>query len=102
MPPAEGPNPGRYGDAHETAPRPSGLRLAPGSTVLDVACGPGSFTSAYAETVGPTGTAIGLDLSRPMLDRAMSDHAGTGSSYLLGSAHQLPFAARWPATARST
>lgn len=67
------------------------LRLAPGDRVLDVACGPGNFTREYADAVGPAGWAIGLDLSSPMLRRAVTHSSGTGASYVLGSAHALPF-----------
>lgn len=76
----------------EKAKAVEALRLGPGSTVLDIACGPGNFTSGFGEVVGPTGKAIGLDLSAPMLARALADNAGTGASYVLASGHRLPFA----------
>lgn len=68
------------------------LRLRPGDTVLDLACGPGNFTSAFAAAVGPTGCAVGVDLSAPMLARARTDNAGTGAQFARGDAHRLPFA----------
>lgn len=68
------------------------LRLRPGHRVLDVACGPGGFTAAYADAVGPDGLAVGVDLSRPMLERAVVAHPGP--AYLLGSGHALPFSDR--------
>lgn len=48
--------------------------LAPtgGATVLDVACGTGRFTRALAEDVGHDGVVIGLDVSAPMLARAVA------------------------------
>lgn len=67
------------------------LRLAPGDLVLDVACGPGNFTVAYAEAVGTEGVAIGIDLSRPMLRQAARDHGAPGTAYVEGSALRLPF-----------
>lgn len=67
------------------------LRLAPGDTVLDLACGPGSFTSVFAATVGPEGCALGLDTSAPMLARARIDNAATGARFVRGDAHRLPF-----------
>lgn len=67
------------------------LRLVPGSTVVDVACGPGNFTAAFAEAVGREGHAIGVDLSPPMLGRAVRDNAASGASYVLGDASRLPF-----------
>lgn len=70
----------------------SAMRLASGSTVVDIACGPGNFTATLASAVGPSGRAIGVDLSPPMLARALADNAGTGASYVLGSGHHLPFA----------
>jgi SAM-dependent methyltransferase len=43
---------------------------APGSTVLDVACGTGVVTAAAARAVGPTGRVIGIDLSEQMVRSA--------------------------------
>jgi SAM-dependent methyltransferase len=42
----------------------------PGGTVLDVGCGAGTSTFALAEAVAPSGSAHGLDLSRPLIGRA--------------------------------
>lgn len=68
------------------------LRLGPGDRVLDVACGPGNFTADYAVAVGTAGMAIGIDLSAPMLARALLDNSAEGAHYVRGSAHGLPFA----------
>lgn len=76
---------------HEQEKVTRALRLGPGDRVLDVACGPGNFTRGYAEAVGPAGCAVGVDLSWPMVRRAVTHNAGTGASYVLGSAHALPF-----------
>lgn len=43
------------------------LPLQPGNTVLDLCCGTGLMTRHLAEKVGPTGTVIGVDLSKQML-----------------------------------
>jgi ubiquinone/menaquinone biosynthesis C-methylase UbiE len=67
------------------------LRLTDGDVVLDVACGPGNFTAALAEAVEPSGQAIGLDSSEPMLARARRDNLHPHAAYLLGDAHHLPF-----------
>jgi ubiquinone/menaquinone biosynthesis C-methylase UbiE len=68
------------------------LRLGPGDLVLDVACGPGNFTGAFAAAVGPTGLAIGVAYSAPMLDQARRDNPHPRAAYLRGDAHHLPFA----------
>jgi len=44
--------------------------LRPGETVLDLGCGAGIDTLLAALAVGPTGKAIGLDMTREMLERA--------------------------------
>lgn len=79
---------------HEKQKAVEALRLRPGSTMVDVACGPGNFTRMYADAVGPTGVAIGIDLSAPMLARARLDNSASGAAYVRGSAHRLPFADR--------
>ena len=48
------------------------LRIAPGDAVLDVACGPGNFTRAFADAAGD-GVVVGLDASR---DDARAGRAG--------------------------
>src|SRR5262245_46570771 len=52
----------RYGE--RTVSR---LRLAPGATVLDVACGSGASALPAAEAVGPTGRVVGVDLAENLL-----------------------------------
>jgi ubiquinone/menaquinone biosynthesis C-methylase UbiE len=76
---------------HERALTVAALRLGPGDVVLDVACGPGNFTAAFAAAVAPTGRAIGIDLSAPMLDRARATNAHPRATYLRGDATRLPF-----------
>lgn len=68
------------------------LLVAPGEHVLDVACGTGVVTRMAAERVGPTGRAVGLDLSAPMLDVARRKPAPNGApiEYLEGPAAPLP------------
>jgi SAM-dependent methyltransferase len=41
-----------------------------GERVLDVGCGSGSTTFAFARAVGPSGHVMGIDISAPMLARA--------------------------------
>jgi ubiquinone/menaquinone biosynthesis C-methylase UbiE len=78
--------------ATEVATIQSRLQLAPGDVVLDLACGHGNFTAAWARHVGPTGLVIGLDLSRSMLARATERLRGTGVLLVRGDALSLPVA----------
>jgi ubiquinone/menaquinone biosynthesis C-methylase UbiE len=71
------------------------LGLSAGHTVLDVACGPGNFTRAFAKTVGPEGLAVGIDASETMLARGAADNARSGLdnvALIRGDAVRLPFA----------
>ncbi len=65
-------------------------RLAPGQSVLDVACGTGALTCEAEKRVQPGGTATGLDCNEAMLDvaRAKAPHI----EWRLGQAEALPFA----------
>lgn len=54
-------------------------RLFPGDAVLDIGCGTGASTLAAAEVVGVEGTALGLDISEPLLALAQSRTAAAGS-----------------------
>jgi SAM-dependent methyltransferase len=70
------------------------LGLAPGDGVLDVACGPGNFSREFARAVGETGLVVGIDASRPMLDRAVRDAPVAGVdnlAFVHGDAVTLPF-----------
>ncbi|WP_284581846.1 class I SAM-dependent methyltransferase [Streptomyces sp. 2P-4] len=44
--------------------------IAPGDRVLDVGCGAGATTRLAARAAAPRGSALGLDLSGPMLEQA--------------------------------
>jgi demethylmenaquinone methyltransferase/2-methoxy-6-polyprenyl-1,4-benzoquinol methylase len=46
------------------------LRLRPGDTVVDVACGTGLNFSLLEEAIGPSGRLVGVDLTDAMLARA--------------------------------
>lgn len=46
------------------------LRLAPGATVLDIACGTGLNFALIEKRIGPSGTLIGVDLTAAMLRQA--------------------------------
>src|SRR6202011_4297046 len=41
-----------------------------GERVIDVGCGSGAKTIAFAQKVGPSGHVFGVDVSGPMLERA--------------------------------
>ena len=69
------------------------LRLKPGATVLDLACGTGIYGRRIAERF-PVSFVIGLDLSLPMLEFADRRFDAQSSQDLLlihGDAQDLPF-----------
>ncbi len=68
------------------------LGLGGSERVLDVACGPGNFTRTFADALTGDGVAVGLDVSRPMLARAVVDNAAPRAGYLRADARRLPFA----------
>jgi ubiquinone/menaquinone biosynthesis C-methylase UbiE len=67
------------------------LGLSSASRLLDIACGPGNFTGKLAEQLPPGGLAVGLDISVPMLRRAVQDNSGPRTCYVRGDAGTLPF-----------
>ncbi len=84
----------------ETATLARWLEPAPGSCLLDLACGPGNTTRRLAEEV-PRGGVLGVDLSTPMLERAMAEAAPTNGNrrqphgwvaYARADAHRLALA----------
>ena len=68
------------------------LEIGAGDAVLDVACGPGNFTRAFADAAGPDGLVVGLDASPTMLAQAARERPGDGVEYVRASATDLPFA----------
>ena len=67
------------------------LRLSSAHRLLDVACGPGNFTGELAQQLPGGGLAVGLDISEPMLTRAVLDNSGPRTCYVRGDAGTLPF-----------
>ncbi|MGE2736291.1 methyltransferase domain-containing protein [Mycolicibacterium vaccae] len=66
------------------------LNLPVGGVALDVGCGPGNVTAALGRAVGPAGLALGVDISEPMLSRAVAAEAGPNVGFLRADAQRLP------------
>jgi SAM-dependent methyltransferase len=70
------------------------MGLGPGDGVLDVACGPGNFSRDFAHAVGEEGVVVGVDASRPMLERAVRetrDARLNNLCFVFADAAALPF-----------
>lgn len=67
------------------------LMLSEGETVLDIGSGHGFLSTALAESTGPTGKVIGVDLSQQMVERAASKSSQPWLSYQVADAAALPF-----------
>jgi len=67
--------------------------LKPGETVLDLGSGGGADVLISAKRVGPSGRAIGLDMTEEMLDLARRNAAEAGAEnveFLKGHIEQIP------------
>jgi ubiquinone/menaquinone biosynthesis C-methylase UbiE len=63
-----------------------------GMRIVDVGCGCGATTIAFAQKVGPGGRVLGVDISAPMLARARQiAPAGLPSDFVLADATVYPF-----------
>jgi arsenite methyltransferase len=67
------------------------LAIPPGGIALDVGSGPGNVTASLARAAGPDGLALGVDISEPMLARAVRAEAGPQVGFLRADAQRLPF-----------
>jgi arsenite methyltransferase len=67
------------------------LDIPTGGVALDVGSGPGNVTASLARAAGSDGLALGVDISEPMLARAVSAEAGPNVGFLRADAQQLPF-----------
>jgi arsenite methyltransferase len=67
------------------------LDIPEGGVALDVGAGPGSITTSLAHAAGPDGLALGVDISEPMLARAVRAAAGPQVGFLRADAQRLPF-----------
>lgn len=70
------------------------LGLAPGSKVVDLCCGTGDFFGPIRAQLGPTGTLIGIDFCRPMLEICSKKQKTFAASSLiaLGDGGRIPVA----------
>jgi SAM-dependent methyltransferase len=67
------------------------LDIPPGGVALDVGSGPGNVTASLARAAGPDGVALGVDISEPMLARAVRAEAGPQVGFVRADAQRLPF-----------
>lgn len=67
------------------------LNIPAGGAALDIGCGPGNVTSALAAAAGPDALALGVDISEPMLTRAVQAEAGPQVGFIRADAQRLPF-----------
>ncbi|MFI7664356.1 class I SAM-dependent methyltransferase [Nocardia sp. NPDC049526] len=72
------------------------LALQPGESAVDVGSGTGSEVIAFADAVGPTGTAIGVEPDPQLLASAerRAEQAGSTAKFHSGDAYGLPFGAK--------
>jgi ubiquinone/menaquinone biosynthesis C-methylase UbiE len=67
-------------------------RVAAGERVIDIGCGCGSTSIAFANAVGPRGHVLGVDISAPMLARAREvAPVGAPVEFALADATVHPF-----------
>ena len=73
------------------------LRLRPGDTVVEIACGTGLNFPLIEQQIGPDGRIIGVDLTDAMLDRArhrVRERGWTNVSLVQADARDFQFPAR--------
>ncbi|QLG50776.1 class I SAM-dependent methyltransferase [Natrinema halophilum] len=79
------------GIAHLRKRAAAACRLEPGDTVVEMGCGTGANLPYLLEQVGPTGSVIGIDFTRPVLERARAATAEYDNVFILqGDATQPP------------
>ena len=67
--------------------------LVPGTTMLDVGCGPGTITADIARRVDP-GQVTGLDASHDVVAAASRDHDAANLAFRAGDVYHLDDARR--------
>jgi SAM-dependent methyltransferase len=70
-----------------------GVPPGSGGRVLDVGCGTGSTTRAFAHLVGAKGTCVGVDISEPMIAaaRARAERERSSAQFICADAQVHPF-----------
>lgn len=63
--------------------------LRPGTTMLDVGCGPGTITADFANRIVP-GTIIGIDQGEDVIEQAQEQH-GNVATFAVGDVYALDF-----------
>ena len=66
------------------------LNIPKGGIALDVGSGPGNITASLARPAGKDGLALGVDISLPMLARAVRAQSGPNVGFLRADAQRLP------------
>ena len=66
------------------------LNIPQGGVALDIGSGPGNVTASLARAAGPEGLALGIDISEPMLQRAVRSEAGPQVGFIKADAQRLP------------
>jgi SAM-dependent methyltransferase len=62
----------------------------PGEAVIDVGCGPGGTTAALANSVGSGGHVLGVDISQPLIDAALTRRL-SNATFVVADAGTYPF-----------
>ena len=65
-------------------------RLAPGLSLLDIGCGPGTITVEFADRLAQ-GKVVGLDAAAEVIARADSEFRRPNLEFTVGDAYALPF-----------
>jgi SAM-dependent methyltransferase len=65
--------------------------LKQGEAVLDIGCGAGTSTFAAARTVGPSGSALGADISSTLLAYAKTRNEGAQAEFIYADAETYGF-----------
>lgn len=66
------------------------LDVPQGGVALDVGSGPGNVTASLARAAGTDGLGLGVDISEPMLARAVRNEAGPQVGFIKADAQRLP------------